>query len=123
MLSLLHALMITIDTYRCQIPLKDLQLRRHYNLQLLLDLQSPSGQPSLYITLYLAKCPALEGKALQGMEEKQTTLVETRIASCSDISRYTCPDSFLSAFSFCNMRWKPSRLLPCSFDCNHSSSD
>lgn len=69
------------------IPLRDLQLRRHYNLQLLLDIQSVSGQPGLYVTLCLAKCPALEATALQSMRTKQLTLLQARLASCPELRR------------------------------------
>ena len=86
--SFLDDCWIFIQICRCSLPLKDLQLRRHYNLQLLLDIQSASSQPSLYITLYLAKCPALEAAALQQVKKKQLTLLQTCLASCPDLSRY-----------------------------------
>ena len=66
--------------------MKELQLRRHYNLQLLLEIQSVSSQPSLYITLYLAKCPALEASALQGLKGKHA-LLQSRLAQCPGFPR------------------------------------
>ncbi|DBA84734.1 TPA: hypothetical protein ACH3X1_005983 [Trebouxia sp. C0004] len=60
---------------------------------LVLDVQSASGQPSLYVTLCLAKCPALGATALQGMASKQLTLLQTRLASCPELLR----DSGLAA--------------------------
>ena len=75
---------------RCQVPLKHMQLRRHYNLQLLLDCQTASDQPSLYITLYLAKCPSLEAAAMQQVQERRLTLLQTRLTSCPHLSRSGC---------------------------------
>ena len=65
-----------------------MQLRRHYNLQVLLMSQSTSSQPSLYITLYLAKCPPLEAAAMQQRQQRQRTLLQTRLASCPDLTRF-----------------------------------
>ena len=77
----------SLHVCRFALPLKDLQWHVHYNMELVLDVPSASEQASLFVTLYLAKCPALEAKALQAMQQQQLSVMQARVTSLPELTR------------------------------------